>query len=460
MYSQSIPDSIRDNIDPDKLSASIERQLNRLEIKIAFNSERILERLQKQETKIYKKQLATKDSLEARLRLVEIEAKYTALAERLKSPSSFIVSNMSQYIPRLDTVRSALKFLDQYNTTENLTRALSKIQSFNYKLQQTQDIKDFIRERQKALQQELERLDLTKQLKQFNKEIYYYSQQIKEYKEIATDPCKIEKKAIDLLSRTKVFQNFVRQNSILASLFRLPGDPNDPGYLASLVGLQTRVQVNNFIQQQLASGGPNARAQFQQGIQQAQTQMQELKNKLMHFGNGQSDDDVAEGFRPNSQKTKSFLKRLEYGTNMQAQRSSYFFPATTDLGVSVGYKLNDKSVIGIGASYKVGLGRGWNNMELSSQGAGLRTYVDLKLKGSIWISGGYEMKYRTEFKIIDQLNDITAWQQSGLLGLSKVFDVRSKFFKKTKLQLLWDFLSYQQVPKTQAILFRIGYGLK
>ena len=44
-------------------------------------------------------------------------------------------------------------------------------------------IKDFIRERREVLQQELERLGMVKQLKQFNKEVYYYSEQIKEYKE-------------------------------------------------------------------------------------------------------------------------------------------------------------------------------------------------------------------------------------------------------------------------------------
>src|SRR6185312_3790740 len=112
-----------------------------------------------------------------------------------------------------------------------------------------------------------------------------------------------------------------------------------------------------------------------------------------------------------------FLKRFEYATNIQTQKASSFFPITSDLGLSVGYKLNDKSVIGIGASYKVGLGRGWNDIELSSQGAGLRSYVDWKLKGSIWISGGFEMNYRSEFKNIDQLKDIIDWQQSGLLGL-------------------------------------------
>jgi hypothetical protein len=55
---------------------------------------------------------------------------------------------------------------------------------------------------------------------------------------------------------------------------------------------------------------------------------------------------------------------------------------------------------------------------------------------------------------------MNAWQQSGLIGISKVVSVKSKFFKNTKLQLLWDFLSYQQVPQNQAIVFRVGYNIK
>ena len=92
-------------------------------------------------------------------------------------------------------------------------------------------------------------------MKKINKEIYYYSAQIKEYKEILKDPKKIEKKALELLAKTKFFQEFMRKNSMLASLFRMPGDPNDPSSQANLAGLQTRVQVNNLIQQQIASGG-------------------------------------------------------------------------------------------------------------------------------------------------------------------------------------------------------------
>ena len=308
--------------------------------------------------------------MQARFKLEEIRNKYKTLEEKLKNPSPVATSNISLYIPHLDSLNSAFKFLDQNNTTANLKKALSKIECFNDKFQQAQNIKDFIRERKVVLQRELERVGEARQLKQFNKEVYYYSEQIKEYKEIINDPGKIEKKAIQLLSKTKVFQDFMRRNSMLASLFRLPGDPNDPAYISTFAGLQTRAQVNNLIQQQIASGGLNARAQFQQRIQQVQSQTQLLKNRLLQFGKGSSDDIMPERFKPNGQKIRSFLRRLEFGTNVQAQKSTNFFPATTDLGLSVGYKLNDKSIIGVGASYKVGLGHGWNNMELSSQGAG------------------------------------------------------------------------------------------
>ena len=247
---------------------------------------------------------------------------------------------------------------------------------------------------------------------------------------------------------------------MLASLFRMPDDPNDPSYIASLAGLQTRTQVNNLIQQQISAGGPNAQAQFQQNIQQGQSQLQQLKNKITQYGGGSSDDIMPEGFKPSTQKTKSFLKRLEYGTNIQTEKATNLFPVRTALGLSVGYKLNDKSVVGIGANYSLGLGHGWNNMKLTQEGAGLRSFIDWKIKGSFWVSGGYEANYRTAFNSITQLQDLNAWQQSGLIGLSKVIDVKSKFFKKTKLQLLWDFLSYDQIPRTQPVLFRINYSFK
>ena len=312
-----------------------------------------------------------------------------------------------------------------------------------------------MKERKQFLKDQLGKLGFAKELKKINKEVYYYSQQVNEYKELLKDSKKAERKALELLSKSKFFRDFMRKNSELASLFRTPSDPNDPAISASLAGLQTRAQVNSLLQQQLSD--PAAREQFRQNMQDAQSQLNALKSKVNQLGGGTSDMNMPD-FKPNQQKTKSFLQRLEYGTNVQTQRATNFFPVTSDIGLSLGYKLNDKSIIGVGSSFKMGWGTGFNNMRISSQGVGLRSFIDYKIKGSFWISGGYEMNYKSMINNFSQLENISEWQQSGLVGLSKVISLKTKFFKKTKVQLLWDFLSSQQVPATQAIVFRVGYS--
>ncbi len=471
LYGQRTLDSVLSKTNPDKLLACVEKRLSRLETKITSQGAKVLERLLKQEEKIYEKQSTAKDSLEGRLKLLAVQRKYNSIAEKLRDPLSLIASNIREYIPHLDTVSSVLNFLKQNDATANLKETISKIESFNEKLQRAHVINEFICERREILRHELERLHLIKELKRFSKETYYYHEQIKEYKALVSDPRRIEKKVIGLLIKTQAFRDFFRKNSLLASLFSLPRDSDDPGCLASLPGLQTRAEVNNLIQQQFGLSGPGGHAQFQQNVQQAQSQLNQvkegiLKNSPLGAVDNRADDIMPKGFKPNNQKTKSVLSRLEYSANIQAERATNFFPATTDLGLSIGFKLNDKSIIGIGASYKAGLGKGWNHLELSSQGAGLRSFIDWKLKGSIWISGGYEMNYKSQLKGVqissprggDQ--EATGWQQSGLIGLSKVMDVKSTLFKKTKLQLFWDFLSCQQVPGTHAVVFRICYNLK
>jgi hypothetical protein len=457
-FSQTHLDSLLQKVNPSELSVSIGKRASKLEDRIVSKTEKTLHHLQRQEEKIYRRMLTAKDSSQAKAALADIKNKYKALQDKISNPPNS--HGIKQYIPKLDTLTTALKFLDQAGAGNDIKKALASTESLGDKFQQAEEIKKFIRQRQQELKQQLENLGLTKQLKQYTKEVYYYSEQIKEYKSLLHDSKKAERKAIGLLAKTKLFNDFMRKNSMLASLFRLPGDPNDPLSQASLAGLQTRAQVNNLIQQQIASGGPSAQAQFQQNMQDAQSQMTQLKNKLAQYGSSSSDDIMPEGFKPNNQKTKSFWNRLEYGTNFQSQRATNLFPVTSDVGLSVGYKLNDKSVIGIGTSYKIGWGRGWNHIALSNEGIGLRSYIDWKIKGSFWLSGRYEQNYKTAFSDFAQLKDKNGWQSSGLLGLSKVVSLKTKFFKNTKLQLLWDFLSYQQIPVTQPIIFRVAYNLK
>lgn len=325
-------------------------------------------------------------------------------------------------------------------------------------MQKAETIRRFLKERKQFLQEQLGRYGLGQKLQRLNKDVHFYSQYINEYKFILQDPHKLERKAIELLSKTSIFQDFLRKHSFLASIFHVPGDPGRPAFQTNMAGLQTRAQVNQTIQQQFATSGQALPQAIQQNIQQAQNQVRQLKDKITNLTGGQ--DNELPNFKSNKQKTKSFLRRLEFGTNIQTHQASNYFPATSDIGISLGYKLNDKSIVGIGMAYALGLGSGWRDVQLSSQGLGLRSFLDWKLKGSYWISGGYEMNYRSTFNTVDQLKNLNAWQKIGLLGISKVVSLKTKFFKKTKISLLWDFLSNQQIPETKPIIVRVGYNFR
>ncbi len=131
---------------------------------------------------------------------------------------------------------------------------------------------------------------------------------------------------MSLLNKLPAFTQFMKQNSELASLFRLPDNYGTP---ASLAGLQTRAQVQSQIQGQLASAGPNAQQYSQQNLQAAQSQLNALKDKMNKLGNNGGGDMDMPDFKPNNQRTKSFWQRLEYGkpTFRQLKTISFQQPA-------------------------------------------------------------------------------------------------------------------------------------
>ncbi len=447
---------------PQASLANLSDRISDISRKLDRHSESAIRDLQMREQKIYDK-LFRIDSLRSRNMLSDAHARYSHFRDKLQSPGT-----LKQYIPSLDTLKTLLKFLDQnkelLTAPGQLPLAMDRLGNLENELASAEQVMAFINERKTFLTQQLQGLGFMKELKKLNKQAYYFSAQVKEYREALKDHKKTERKVLELVSKSKAFQDFMKKNSMLASLFRLPtGEPD----AASLQGLQTRAQVESLIQSRLASGGPDARAQFQENLQSAQAQLSSLRERLNVPGAGslgEADMQVPD-FKPNQQKTKSFFKRLELGTNIQTQKANYFFPVTSDLGLSLGYKLNDKNVVGIGASYKLGLGTGWNNIKISHQGLGLRSYLDLAIRGSWFISGGYEQNYRSGLMEtalsappIAGVDIKDNWQSSGLIGLSKKYSLTKKV--RGDMRVLWDFLSYRQVPRTQPILFRVGYNLR
>jgi hypothetical protein len=435
---------------PDKVFGAISKQSQRAENRLQAQTEKYLQRLARQEHAL-QTQLWKKDSSLAKELFGDIDARYT----KLRSGAS----KATLYSGRLDSLETSLRFLEQQqllnkHNNAKATAALQSLQSLQGRFNHANDVKEYLKKRQQFLKQRLASLNLTRQFKKFQKDVYYYREQVDEYRRAFEDPSKAAAKVLELANKIPAFRNFFSKHSMLASMFRLPG--NDPGGTLSIAGLQTRASVQQNLLQRFGSGPAVAQA-LQTNVQAAQSQMQQLKGKVAKLAGGGSDIDMPD-FKPNKQRTKSFWNRIELGANVQSVKSNQFFPVTSDVAFTAAYKLNNRSSAGIGASYKLGWGHNFRNIRLTHEGVGIRSFVDVQIKGSFYGTGGFEYNYQQPFNSVQQLRRMQHWQKSGLAGITKVVSVRSTVFKKTRVQLLWDFLSYEQVPRAPAIKFRVGYS--
>lgn len=420
---------------------------------------RSLKKFRRSEEQLLKK-LKAKDSIAANRKLNNLAEKYTRISGQIQSPENYLSNNVSSgYIGRLDSLRTLLDFrqaglpgsesVEQLQAIDDVKKQINLLQ---VQMNTANAVKKFVAEQQALWKEELSRFGLAKELLRFKKQVYYYQQEINEYKQLLSNPDKLVQKALSIASTLPAYKEFMAQNSQLAQLFRMPGYSSVTG--TGVPGLQTQSQVQQQLQQQLSGTGANS---FQQLQEQAGGMLNDMKGKLNAWGDGDGELPMPD-FKPNQQKTKKLLKRMEFGINLQSQRSSNILPSTTDVGLQAGYKLNDKSVIGIGVAYKLGWGKNLSNIKITHEGLGLRSFADVKLKKSIWITAALEYNYQQSFRSVEQLKELTAWQKSAMLGVSKKYRIGNAG-RQGKLQLLWDFLSYSQIPRTPAIKFRLGYQL-
>jgi len=205
------------------------------------------------------------------------------------------------------------------------------------------------------------------------------------------------------------------------------------------------------------SAGPGGGMDIQSQISQAKAKLNALKDRVASLASsGGSTNMTMPDFTPNSQYGKRLLDRLEYGFTLQSVTATNLLPVTLQPAAYAGYRFSDKLTAGLGIGYIIGLGQDIGHLHLSSQGVSLRSYVDMKLKGSFWLTGGFEYNYLQEFASLQALRKLDAWQQSGLIGITKKFNLRRK---EGKLQLLFDVLYARETPKGQPLVYRFSFSL-
>jgi hypothetical protein len=441
--------------DLDKLS----HKYDRAEKIINASSEKLLERLQRREQRMYDA-VSARDSMAAKRLFTEAQSKYKDLQARLDKPVDRLVPRpLQEYVPRLDSLQTAMNFLGRMNAQlpadkiAQLQGVSGQLQQLEGRMQQAGEIQDFLRQREQLLKDNLTKFGMAKQLIGINKEAFYYQQQMAEYKKSLNDPEKMEQIALRIANASPVFQGFMQKHSYLGVLFPPPAHYNTS---EALKDIPTSAEVGDMIAKKIGSAGDkiDARQYLAQQAGQGHDQLASLKDKISKAGGDNSSAEIPQ-FKPNDQKTRSLLHRLEFGFNIQSQGSTRFLPVTTDLAVTIGYKLNNNATAGVGAAYKLGWGNRLDNIDLSNQGIGLRSYLDVRIKGSFWITGGMEYNYMQEFSKWSDIKNPDIWQKSGLIGVVKKY----KAGKRTaNLQLLYDILAQYETPRPASVKFRVGYS--
>lgn len=457
MAQDVVIDKVTDPGRIDKLCTGINKNASGLSKKIAQKTDHYLLKMQAQEERL-RRSVLMKDPALATTLFGDLDKEYSLI----KSKASGKL-NTGEYLNHFDSLKTAILFLETGDITGGLNKSklkesFSNLDELDNRLSYSDRLARLIEERTQFLKHQLESLSLNKEFKRYQQLAYNYKAQLSAYRNMINQPGKIEALLVETLSKVPLFQDFFAHNSRLSQLFFVPGSSGSS--TAPLQGLQSISSVAQIIQSRFGADVPAAQL-VQQNLQQAQPQINELKNRAAQYASGSFGNDKnggeLPGSRPDDLKYRSFLGRLQFGYNLQSQASQWYFPATMDIGLSLGYKIKRSGVTGAGVSYKLGVGKSWNNIRMTHEGIGLRSFLDWKLKGSYYLSGGYEMNYHAVFHKLPELRNYSAWQRSGLIGFSKQVPLKGK--KSFQTKILWDFLSYYQKPEAQPVIFRIGYQL-
>lgn len=435
---------------------SMQQKYGNMEVQLRKQDLKLLAAMQKKETALYEK-MAIKDPARARVLLQGSKERYSRLMTSLSDNKG--KEQLREYMPGMDTISNAVRFLLSPESVgripagikgklQGTDSCLSHLQS---QVAQSEKVKNFIKDHQQKLSAQLSDVAYAKQLTGIRKEVYYYEERLHNIKSEINHPQALEQRLYSTLKENAAFKSFINKNSYFKQLY--PASAKDTAAKEPAGSILSKAQFQQLFTERMGTKKDSAAADtyFKQQIATV------AKSSSAGGTAGTMTKAVPPvPFTPNTQKNKSFAQRTELSANIQSQGGTTLLPAITDLGLSAGYKLNDKLTAGAGISYKMGWGKLFNDIHLTGEGVSFRSFADSKLKGTFWFTAAWEWNYLQRFSGLKELNNLDAWQRSALIGITNKVRVGRK---TGTVQLLWDLLNTSHVPQTQALKFRVGYSL-
>ena len=276
-----------------------------------------------------------------------------------------------------------------------------------------------------------------KWLKKMEKERYYYTAQINEYRKPLRDPSALDEKLMNVL------RSDPRWNEFAATL---PAKPQNPEKM------QPKQMVQQMMKSQASAIDPDPANLLREAKKKGTDLLGNLSNQVCSFG---SMDNAAQmpKFTPNPYKTKSFWDRIDVGFNLQFDDRTNILPSTGLAGAQVSFNFDPKFSVGVLANYRFGIGE-IENIHFSHAGAGYGAFANYKLWKGIGVQAGYERNWRAE-TVTGENRYPAVWTNAALAGITWEYGIGKK--AKGTMGVFYDFLHKQHTPQTNAVLWRMGW---
>src|SRR6186713_546832 len=179
-----------------------DKDLSRLDKRLNGQTEKYLRGVAKEESRL-KAKLQKIDSNSANSLFGNVQERYRRLETGLSEPGTGLAKNATSYIPSLDTLKNTLIFLQTNKdlvhvppgiTDARLRATIARARALQDKVNAAGDLKNTLDQRRQYLSQELGKYGLTRNLSAMNKQVYYYKQQLSDWKATLKDPSRLQQK--------------------------------------------------------------------------------------------------------------------------------------------------------------------------------------------------------------------------------------------------------------------------
>ena len=157
--------------------------------------------------------------------------------------------------------------------------------------------------------------------------------------------------------------------------------------------------------------------------------------------------------RPNPYKDDPFLKRIKLGGNFQINKND---PASVDISAQAAYLLNQRARLGTGLSYRVTVGKNFQQVDFKDQVLGIRSFFDYTVYKSIYLEGLMEWA-RARPKESTEISTHHIWTKAIMLGAGNRFNITKKL--KGTFTVLYNFSYNENSPNPSPWMFRVGFEL-